>query len=470
MITKNRFGDIDPSDIFANDRLGRKDAIENLSSLIASTKESLVMSINADWGAGKTTLVKLWQAHLEKEKGVKSIYFSAWEDDFSKEPLISILGEINKYISSNFEDTSPTVENFKKVKEFGGKVLRRGLPALIKGATSGILDVEKGIEEAVGAISEQTTKELIEQYSKNKEITEKFKESIHKVLENIDQDKPFVVFIDELDRCRPLYAIELLERIKHIFGIDGLIFVLSIDKKQLAESIKSQYGNIDAHGYLRRFIDLEYSLQNPSIDKFCDYLYTDVYGLDKVIRGKEIRDVRSVNEVTLKMLKYLANSMRLSLREVEHIFIQINIVFKTIEKNLPPQHFRVFIFFAALKLKYPQLYVDLIGKKVAHDHILSLVLSIEEGSKENENIRALIKSILIATSKTDEEIKEAIRREKEVLVGIENSNPRYYEQSRLVTFLNIGQDGYYCLNELIDVVIKKIEFVEKFSFDGLENV
>jgi hypothetical protein len=97
------------------------------------------------------------------------------------------------------------------------------------------------------------------------------------------------------------------------------------------------------------------------------------------------------------------------------------------------------------------------------------VLSREEENNEDKNIRALIKSILIATSKTDEEIKEAIRQEREVLAGIGDSDTRQYEQSRLVTFLSIGQDGYYYLNELVDTVIKKIEFVEKFNFDGLDT-
>jgi predicted KAP-like P-loop ATPase len=39
------------------------------------------------------------------------------------------------------------------------------------------------------------------------------------ILKEIDEGKPLIIFIDELDRCRPLYAIECLERIKHIFGI-----------------------------------------------------------------------------------------------------------------------------------------------------------------------------------------------------------------------------------------------------------
>ena len=92
-------------------------------------------------------------------------------------------------------------------------------------------------------MTEQTTKTLIENYSKDKNILIEFKKSIETVLNEIDKDKPFIIFTDELDRCRPLYAVELLERIKHVFGIKKLIFILSIDKKQLAESIKSQYGS-----------------------------------------------------------------------------------------------------------------------------------------------------------------------------------------------------------------------------------
>jgi predicted KAP-like P-loop ATPase len=89
-----------------------------------------------------------------------------------------------------------------------------------------------------------------------------------KIIRNLVKICSLIIFIDELDRCRPLYAIECLERIKHIFGIKRLIFVLSIDKKNLAKSIQSQYGNIDTNNYLRRFIDLEFDLKNPSIDKF----------------------------------------------------------------------------------------------------------------------------------------------------------------------------------------------------------
>jgi len=343
-VTKNKLPEIDKDNIFEHDKLDRELAIENLSNLIESTHEAFTMSINADWGAGKTTFVKLWKVFLQEKKNVESIYFSAWEDDFSQEPLISILGEINKYIDEKFQNKEPIKSKVEKVKEIGSKVIKRGLPAFLNGMTGGTIDAEKAIEQAWGAMSEELTKELIDKYAKDKEITQKFKESLEKLLEAINSEKPFVIFIDELDRCRPLYAIELLERIKHIFGIDGLIFILSIDKKQLSESIKSQYGNIDTDAYLKRFIDLEYSLQNPSVEKFCDFLYHE-YKIEDILKQKNITKKYPSDWNDLELIKYLAIALHLSLREIEQIFIKIHIIFKTVEKGLLESYLRVLVFF-----------------------------------------------------------------------------------------------------------------------------
>ena len=471
MISKNRLVKIDENNIFGFDKLDRKDAIENLSHLIVSTKEAFTLSINADWGAGKTTFVKLWQKYLKKEHSVNSIYFSAWEDDFSKEPLISILGEINNYIAENFEHETETVEKFEKVKEFGGKVLKRGVPAFIKGATSGVLDIDKGLESAIGAITEETAKELINNYSEDKEITQKFKDTIQELLTKIDDKKPFVIFIDELDRCRPLYAIELLERVKHILGIDGLIFVLSIDKKQLSESIKSQYGNIDANAYLKRFIDLEYNLTNNSVDKFCDNLYYSVYKLDKVLTSKEIKnEYRGYNELT--MLKFLAKSMDLSLREIEQAFIQINIIFKTVNPRLFEIHFRVIVFFVILKLKDSELYVDLIhARKSAEEVLISIfkhIVKDELYKHEYDDMKRVIKAIVLSTSKSDVEMHSVIQEQKEKLNSL--GSDVHEDHTWMINILENSENrGFYGLNKAIDTVIKKIDFIDKFNFDGIEK-
>ena len=89
-----------------------------------------------------------------------------------------------------------------------------------------------------------------------------------------------VFFVDELDRCRPTYAVELLERIKHLFEVDNIVFVLALSTGQLESSIRSLYGDgLDAPGYLRRFIDLEYPLREPAADVYSRTLFEALIAL-----------------------------------------------------------------------------------------------------------------------------------------------------------------------------------------------
>lgn len=442
------------------DFLDRKGTIENLSNLVMSTKESLVMSINADWGAGKTTFVKLWQKHLITQ-GVHSIYFSAWEDDFSKEPLISILGEINSYINQHFgKKDKDTTYKLDAVKNMGGKILRRGVPAALKGLTGGVLDFDKSIEDAIGAMAEQTAKELIERYSQEKEITQKFREAIKTLLEKIDKDKPFIIFIDELDRCRPLYAIELLERVKHIFGIEGLVFVLSIDKTQLAESIKSQYGNIDTNNYLRRFIDLEFTLQNPSIDKFCEGLYQK-YTIETILQNKNIQSTLTRMD-DKEILKYLALEWHLTLREIEHLFIRLGVFCKTLGQGASRLDVMIFIFFTSLKIKDQHAYIDLIESGKIDTKIETLQFNNDILLR---NIVDLIKRGQWKDKKAYETFlsnQEALRHKIYKSVAQEEGHYTNIDLNDRTNFCSILNQKF---DDTIKKLLQKIEFVDKFTLE-----
>jgi hypothetical protein len=462
MIKKNNQIEIDESNIFKNDSLDRKELVENLSELIVSTHEPFVLSINASWGDGKTTFVKLLKAYLKKEHSVESIYFSAWEDDFSKEPLVSILGELNRYIEANFKEKSEVATKFNKAKSLSGKILKRALPALVKNATMGILDIDKGIESAISAISEESTKELIENYSKEKSILGEFQNSIYEVIKQIDSEKPFVIFVDELDRCRPLYAIELLERIKHIFGIEKLIFVLSIDKNQLSESIKSQYGNIDTDNYLRRFIDLEYQLQNPSVEKFCDMLY-ERFALKKVLLKKGII-INSGDFHYLEIFKILVLIFNLSLRQIEQIFTKILIVFKTIEPNWHKEHIRAAVFFEMLKSYDMTIFDNFINGKLPAEELKSLLLP----KIKHRGYKALIEAIIDATNKNEEEYRELLVSKQNRLETMQEGEEKGILE-HCVGLLEYSPNRYgdYKLNMIINTAIKKMEFLDRFD---LKNV
>jgi hypothetical protein len=498
MIKKNQEIEIDENDIFKNDKLQRKDSIEDLSKLIISNTEPLVLSINASWGSGKTTFVKLWQTYLKKECNVNSIYFSAWEDDFSKEPLISILGEMNSYIEKNFKANTAVPKGFKKALNLSGKILIKVVPTAIKGATAGLIDAPQIVEDTISAISEESVKTLIENYSNDKNVLIEFKKAIEKVLNEMDEEKPFVIFIDELDRCRPLYSIELLERVKHVFGIKRLIFVLSIDKSQLSESIKSQYGNINANSYLKRFIDLEYTLSNPKINQFCDYLY-EKFEIDKILQSKsiEIKDNEFFHHLTI--MKKLANAFKLQLRDIEQIFTKIHMLLNIIEPRLIGEHLKMIVFFEMLKTYDSKLYYNLINKKNDGIEIKKMVLPIFKDNNSYRDVSVFFENLIDSTGKSDEEYNQLIQKHNEeyikklnhinlfeqddinALDNVPDSEAKKkiikqkYDRERkevqrldhLIKRLEHAYDdcGEYRLNNLIDTVIKKIEFADKFNFE-----
>ena len=113
----------------------------------------------------------------------------------------------------------------------------------------------------------------IKDYEEEKSSIEDFKQSLSEYVADCGAG-PLVFIIDELDRCNPNYAVKLLETVKHIFDVPNIVFVLSICRKELENSIRGFYGSdrIDATNYLRRFIDIQFDIPHPKSDKFCQML------------------------------------------------------------------------------------------------------------------------------------------------------------------------------------------------------
>jgi KAP-like P-loop domain-containing protein len=114
-------------------------------------------------------------------------------------------------------------------------------------------------------------KALLEKFNRGKKSIAEFKAQLSKVLKSFTSKHrmPLFVLVDELDRCRPTYAVTLLERVKHLFDVDDVVFVLATDTSQLRHSIKAIYGSdFDAGRYLHRFFDQTYRFQAPSVRDF----------------------------------------------------------------------------------------------------------------------------------------------------------------------------------------------------------
>ena len=147
------------------------------------------------------------------------------------------------------------------------------------------------------------------------------------------EDRSLIVVIDELDRCRPSYATELLEIAKHLFAVDHMVFVLAVNRTELTHSIRALYGGgFDAEGYLRRFFDLDFRLPDPERDAFINAML-DAIGLNDYVRRTKDREVQRDVQSVRKLLLRFFHAPDLSLRRIAQAIHRIGLVFALLRSD-----------------------------------------------------------------------------------------------------------------------------------------
>lgn len=359
---------------FDDDIYNRKVIAENLTKIIEVQEEPIVISLDSEWGTGKTTFVTMWKDLLDNDEEYSSkfntLYFNAWENDYITDPLLALVSEIEAEIK---REDSKFKKNFNKVKEVILPMAKLVTKVGVKVGTAGVLDLDKvnlgdytedTIMDLASKLGEFSIKEIVA----SKSIRTKFKEVMSEYQK--ENCKKIIFFIDELDRCRPTFAIELLEVIKHLFNIDNCIFIISIDKEQLSHSVSTIYGqNMDTIGYLRRFFDLDYRL--PKLDV---HMYMDNRN-EVVLKGY-------YNVELFKMLlKEIFINEQFSLRDIDkaHYYIKLLLPLVT-EFNKDSKDNSVYI--ATISYLYAILIAMKIKKSVLYRKIIDVEYNVEEILKD----------------------------------------------------------------------------------------
>jgi hypothetical protein len=319
---------IPDDDPFKNDLLGRSKIEPPLTQLISRSSHSFVMSIDGAWGTGKTTFLEMWSKKLIQEKHI-CLKFNAWETDFAADPLIVLVKELSEKLKEMSSTFDPKLVD--RLLSVTGTIAKRSIPVVVRLLSSGVLD-GSGIEKEVSNLTGKLAEDSINAYEESKSAIAEFRDLLNQLVkENIEknENRKIILIIDELDRCRPSYAIELLERVKHLFNIDGVIFILGIDRTQLAESVKALYGsNFDARGYLKRFIDLDYSLPEPE-NNYCEYLFNH-FEINRLLSENESTRGAGISKEAQKLLGMLFKASNFSLRDQIQTVSRLSIVLTTI--------------------------------------------------------------------------------------------------------------------------------------------
>lgn len=309
---------------WADDRLNRKADGEHLIKVLKERYEarkaagigSYILNIDASWGQGKTFFLENLAAQLRQDHVVGMV--NAWQDDHANDPLITVMAAIEEALDP-FLDKEPKARTaFNKGKQALGIVAVEATKQMAYHAVKlttgiGIAKIAEQVREATGATAttkKEPTKdsekdkddsfdksfekvwdaslkslvgERVTQHKRTNEAIRIFREQTAAAIRYVDGKgltAPMFVFIDELDRCRPTYAIKILEDVKHLFQIDGIVFVIATDSDQLAHSVKAIYGaEFHARKYLRRFFDRVFVFPEVSRLDFIENTFTNL-GID----------------------------------------------------------------------------------------------------------------------------------------------------------------------------------------------
>ncbi|UFI05088.1 KAP family P-loop NTPase fold protein [Roseibium aggregatum] len=276
--------------IWEEDKLGRSNDASFLITFLRNRlserrklgqSKSYVLNIDAGWGHGKSFFLKRLAEHLTAEDYLV-VSVNAWKDDHAEDPLLAVMSAVDSELTKHLPDNQFAKQQAQRLKRDTARVLtavskgafRHWLHKAIGEGADAVeeflnLEVEEkensiidasgksGSEEIISILNHKTDS-LFSQFRQSQNAIEHFKGQLEKTVQLIsDENKktPLFILIDELDRCRPLYAIQLLERVKHIFEINDVVFIIATDTDQLQHSISAIYGSgFDSQRYLKRFL------------------------------------------------------------------------------------------------------------------------------------------------------------------------------------------------------------------------
>jgi len=367
--------------IYQNDVLQRKPVIEFIENFLVSLNGPFVLALDSPWGTGKTTAVRMLRSALAIRR-IPSVYFNAWKVDYASDPLVALVSALDEIGPKTPDAEKRFKEHMVTVRRLTTSVAKHGAVAAVKAATFGALEIDATMEKVAADLAGDLTKDLVESFQKEKASLDKLRAELEKAIAEVSKDaeaKPLVFFIDELDRCRPSFAIEMLERIKHLFDVNHLVFVLSVDKRQLQAATGAIYGEkIDASEYLRRFFDMELRLPQSDLKRFAS-AQIKRFSLDDYFseRGKR-HETRGEAEQLSGTVGELAVVFQLSLRSIERAMARIALVCK----QTPTDHLLdpiLVAFLVALRIQNIAIFEELAAGRASPDDVMAYVRTFPGG-------------------------------------------------------------------------------------------
>lgn len=341
---------------FENDILDRSSLSKQLSDLVERIEDPMVLALDDKWGTGKTYFLKRWVAeHCKVNDKAVTVYFDAFANDYLSDPLISLISEVSS------RTPNEKSELIVRLKTAASKLVKPTFGVALSLATFGakahLDEIGDVVADAVSGEISEASKHLWAVERERKDAMASFKDLLSEVTE--DGSRSIIIVVDELDRCRPDYALSVLEVIKHFFSVPHVHFILGVNGFALQNSVKARYGaDIDAEVYLRKFISVTFSLPKYIGDQ------GEVSALQK-FGSKTILEMELPEKIAkrcLELLVIVSRHNEVSLRDVGMVLSKVALVPAEVsEKNIRKGWIDTLCALLVVSVVEPKLHQNLIG-------------------------------------------------------------------------------------------------------------
>lgn len=361
-----------------DDIFGRKKLHDIIMRVATNAPDkSLVLALDDKWGNGKTSFVKMMESEINKNHSdtFQVIYFDAFKSDYQSDPFVALTANIYSLVSKEEGKLKSLGQELLNVgKKLGASFAINGAKFAISTFSGGLLSgtaLEKAGETITDAIS-SPVEEYIEEKIKTSENELATIERFGSLLTEIHKEsgKKILFIIDELDRARPDFSLDLLEKIKHIFSVEGVVFLLVVNREQFEKSIECRYGNINSRLYLNKFVHYWFVLPKRSyLSSDCLNNFNHSTIKRYLLTIDEGNNFLTRNGSLLNILAYLLEVHGCSLREAERCYSVFAVIGNANKiHNMTNDVYKVAMGLVAfLKVHNPHLLSDIIYKK--HDLI-----------------------------------------------------------------------------------------------------
>jgi KAP family P-loop domain len=320
--------EIDKEDPFAHDKIGRQPLADRITRVLEQSGDAMVLAIDGGWGTGKSTFARMLKAHLEG-RAFKTTYIDAFAVDYVEDAFIPILARLQTLIQDEKDILDKSEDFLKKAArvtsvllgKLGSAAVNMSVQAIMLSMTGTPMPGLEKIGEKASEVWDELAARRINAFLQEEKSIQDYKLALAAIALAYYEKwkKPLVILIDELDRCRPDFAVQFLERIKHFFEVPHLAFILIINREQLEKTIRGCYGaDLDAHTYLQKFITVNFHIDPIDPPKSNDFFSEILRKRHRYIK-ELLKDFGLVDSDHLNQIIMLLDEFNLSLREVEKI-------------------------------------------------------------------------------------------------------------------------------------------------------